>query len=293
MAYRGEKYILLFSAHTVCMSRPRTGLHPARGIVGWLVFLVVASIMLGAGYDAIHTCKVVIHPGCLPAPLQAPTETVNVTQPPETIYVTTTPPDPPPAPPVPSQEPEGPREKERVFLIEYEDPKYKLDVDFTATIYISSTPGTSTPWTGNGMPWFRIEYGPGMGHSFLNDTGILHNGWAVLGGYQGFDVCGYWHRYFFWDFIGYHTNASTVGPQVLNYESLPTDSSPYAYLGNGDKCTAAVLASSQWYWGMCLEGDGSLTKTWVENYETERENVTISHYDPMDYCGQGYLKFPP
>lgn len=245
----------------------------------WIIVILLAIILMG--FVQSQRPWVVTEIITQPPETQWVNNTVVVTEtvpgPSQTVYIT----QPPTA---------NPQPKQNVFLVEYQDPKYRYDFDFTWSVCISQHPARCEPWGGNGYPWTIIDYLESGFHTWLNDTGIIHNSMIVVYPGVGYDFCG-WHVYRYWPehFVAVYAEQPN---HVLRFTSHPVSTEPNDYFQNGQRCPAAAYAQAYVNAVSCMEGDGEITKPVTEHYETDMENVTLWKVDVMDYCSYAIYRWP-
>lgn len=194
----------------------------------------------------------------------------------ETVYVESPPPTTPPHDP-------GPPPPRHIFV--REPPKYVYGNDVVAHGGLSTTPFEDTPWTGTTPPHVNLHYRHPNSID-LDYTGFLHNAWAYIYGYVGYQICDnpiirYWN----------FTSADNPDGPGHDYASLPTAEDWQQYTGLGENCYARAFAASAWGWMACVEFDGSLTPRYEEEHPDLNEIHT--HVDHMDACfGEGYKVYP-
>lgn len=259
-----------------------------------LAAIVLAGVVQTAG-ARISSCEWPAHPNCWPKPADRIVTVYNNA----TVTVTPPPAQPPPQPVVTvTAAPEPPTgKKTAVFRQEHEPAKYAYNVDFTWRVCVGQEPtghdaaAGCKPWTGNGYPWVIVDYLESGYHTWLNDTGIIHNAIVLVYPGIGYDFCG-WHVIRYWpeDFYAVRTEQPN---HVLRFGSQPASTEPADYFQNGERCPAAAYAQAYVSAVTCMEGDGQITKPWTEQYETQTENVTVQHLDFIDYCDYQNYRTPP
>lgn len=172
-----------------------------------------------------------------------------------------------------------------------EKKKYNHGMDYKIDVGVSSVYGVEVPYTGNGAPFLYAKFKMGLDdNNPFNDTAMLMYGSLSMDSYIGFRLCSTpFLRFWNW----------TVVPQAYNgylyYWSIPTSDELADYFQNGENCMANVHAASTFRSYVCIEGDGGLTPSRLEEIDVDNDTKIeeyIWHVDIRDDCFQRSSIFP-
>lgn len=224
---------------------------------------VVLSLLVMTGINTWQALDRAAEPAAASVPF-----VVNVTMPERAPPAQPPSPAPSAKPAEPSPEPVAEPPK---VVQEIEAPKYRIAVNFTAELFVSSTPLVYTPWTGEGPPILLVYY------DGLQDVGMLHHAYVYLSEYVGYDLCSQRGlRFTDWTALYQDPPSSRTV-----YQSTPLPQNPYNLLGSGENCYTRLTIQSVWHVNVCMEGDGRLLPM---REETRPDGVQVQHVDYMDYC---------